>query len=54
MQSIECKMQWPAKSERWITFPEIDRVEFFGLDDARAKMNPAQGAFLDALSKHIG
>ena len=36
----------PAARE---SFPEIDRSEFFGLEAARAKINPAQAEFLDRL-----
>jgi predicted NUDIX family NTP pyrophosphohydrolase len=31
------------------SFPEVDRAEFFSLDDARDKMNSAQTSFLDRL-----
>ena len=31
------------------TVPEVDRAGWFGLEEARAKLNPAQGAFLDRL-----
>ena len=31
-------------------FPEVDRAEWFGLEAAREKINPAQAAFLDRLS----
>jgi hypothetical protein len=35
------------------TFPEIDRVEFFGLEEAQIRINPAQRAFLDRLSMRV-
>jgi len=43
-------MEWPPKSGRRQDFPEVDRVEWFALDDARRKINPAQIALLDQLS----
>ena len=42
-------MEWPPRSGKRATFPEIDRGEFFDLETARRKMNPAQGALLQRL-----
>jgi len=44
------EMEWPRGSGKMKTFPELDRVEWFGLDDARTKVVSAQRAFLDRLS----
>jgi predicted NUDIX family NTP pyrophosphohydrolase len=43
------EIEWPPKSGRRQSFPEIDRVQWFGLGQAREKINPAQAAFLDRL-----
>jgi predicted NUDIX family NTP pyrophosphohydrolase len=43
------EMEWPPGSGRRAEFPEIDRVEWFGLDDARRKLKDAQVPFLDRL-----
>jgi predicted NUDIX family NTP pyrophosphohydrolase len=40
-------MEWPPRSGRQAEFPEIDRAEWFPLDVAREKLNPAQAEFLD-------
>lgn len=45
------EMEWPPKSGRKCSFPEIDRVQWFGLDEARARINPAQAAFIDRLAR---
>ena len=45
-------MEWPPKSGRTREFPELDRVEWFGLDRARAVIVKAQAAFLDRLAEH--
>jgi predicted NUDIX family NTP pyrophosphohydrolase len=45
-------MEWPPKSGRTQEFPELDRVEWFGLDRARAVIVKAQSAFLDRLAEH--
>lgn len=41
------RMEWPAKSGKWAEFPEVDCAEYFPLDAAARKLNPAQVAFLD-------
>jgi predicted NUDIX family NTP pyrophosphohydrolase len=43
------EMEWPPRSGKMETFPEVDRAGWFGLDEARAKLNPAQAAFVDRL-----
>ncbi|HYP06573.1 MAG TPA: NUDIX domain-containing protein, partial [Bryobacteraceae bacterium] len=40
------KVQWPPRSGKWITVPEVDRAAFFPLDIARAKINAAQQELL--------
>ena len=42
-------MQWPPRSGKFQDFPEVDRAEWFGLDDAAQRINPAQAAFLERL-----
>ena len=34
-------------------FPEVDRAEWFSLDEARERINPAQAAFLDRLTSRF-
>lgn len=47
------KIEWPLKSGKHISFPEVDKAGFFKIDEARLKMNPAQALFLDRLKKVI-
>ena len=42
-------LEWPPRSGNRQEFPEVDRAGWFGLDEARRKLNPAQTAFLDRL-----
>lgn len=42
-------MEWPPRSGRRQAFPEIDRIAWFPLAEARAKVSQAQEAFLDRL-----
>jgi predicted NUDIX family NTP pyrophosphohydrolase len=42
--------EWPPKSGRWITIPEIDQVRFFDVESAKRAVNVAQVALLDRLT----
>jgi predicted NUDIX family NTP pyrophosphohydrolase len=42
-------MEWPPKSGKLAEFPEVDRAEFFDLETAKKKINPAQAAFVTEL-----
>ncbi|GAA1480010.1 NUDIX domain-containing protein [Gordonia sinesedis] len=46
-------MVWPPKSGRVQSFPEVDRAGWFGPDDAKVKLNPAQAEFIDRLVEHL-
>lgn len=41
--------EWPPRSGQRIEIPEIDRVSFFGIDDARQVINTGQVRLLDRL-----
>jgi predicted NUDIX family NTP pyrophosphohydrolase len=47
-------IEWPPRSGRMATFPEIDRAEFFGLEQAKEKINAAQLSFLEELRERVG
>ena len=47
------EMEWPPRSGRRRAFPEIDRVEWFGLEAARTKILPAQVPLLDRLEEAL-
>jgi len=51
VKSNTFSIEWPPKSGKISRFPEVDRAEFFDLDTAKLKINPAQVAFLDELEK---
>nr|WSY56720.1 NUDIX domain-containing protein [Streptomyces sp. NBC_00886] len=46
------RMEWPPRSGRVQEFPELDRVEWLGLDRAREVIVRAQTTFLDRLAEH--
>jgi predicted NUDIX family NTP pyrophosphohydrolase len=45
------ELEWPPRSGKTIEVPEVDRAEWFALDEARAKINVAQVALLDRLAE---
>lgn len=47
------EMEWPPRSGRTATFPEIDRAAFFDLKAARRAILPAQLPLLEALETHL-
>jgi predicted NUDIX family NTP pyrophosphohydrolase len=49
IRSNTFELEWPPRSGRWQAFPEIDRAGWFGLDEAREKLNAAQAEFVDRL-----
>jgi predicted NUDIX family NTP pyrophosphohydrolase len=47
------EMEWPPRSGRRQAFPEVDRAAWHGLDEARAKLLPAQAELLDRLAAAV-
>ena len=47
-------MQWPPRSGKFQDFPEVDRAEWFSLQAAAERINPAQAAFLERLRNGFG
>ncbi|MGH3470371.1 MAG: DNA mismatch repair protein MutT, partial [Thermocrispum sp.] len=48
------ELEWPPRSGRLQTFPELDRVAWFDLTTARGKMVKAQAVLLDRLADLLG
>ena len=48
-KSNTMRAEWPRGSGRWLTFPEVDRCEWFDARNARQKINPAQAELIDRL-----
>jgi len=51
--SNTCEVEWPPRSGKKITIPEIDRAAWFEVDEAKKKINPAQAELIDRLKKQI-
>ena len=48
------EMEWPQRSGRMQSFPEVDAARWFGLDEARAMMLESQRPLLDRLAENHG
>lgn len=44
-------LEWPPKSGRIQSFPEVDRAQWMGLDEARERMLISQRPLLDQLER---
>ncbi len=51
--SNQFEMEWPPRSGRFASFPEVDRAQWFNLAEARVKMLPSQLPILDCLAKSL-
>lgn len=49
IRSNTVEVEWPPRSGRRLEVPEVDRAEWFPIDVARGKLNPAQVELLDRL-----
>jgi predicted NUDIX family NTP pyrophosphohydrolase len=47
------EMEWPPRSGRRQSFPEVDRAAWMTPDQARRMLNPAQVAFVDRLLDRV-
>jgi predicted NUDIX family NTP pyrophosphohydrolase len=49
--SNSCEVEWPPRSGRRITIPEVDRGGWFSLEEAKTRILPAQQPFLARLRR---
>jgi predicted NUDIX family NTP pyrophosphohydrolase len=54
LRSNTFTIEWPPRSGKMQEFPEIDKGQFFALEEARKKINTAQVSFIDALEQLAG
>ena len=54
IRSNTYRVEWPPRSGQWRTFPEVDRAEWFPLDEARRRINSAQAELIDTLERAAG
>jgi predicted NUDIX family NTP pyrophosphohydrolase len=53
LKSNSFTLEWPPKSGKLQEFPEVDKAEWFTLEEARTKILKAQQEFLDRLIEKI-
>lgn len=44
-------IEWPPKSAKMIEIPEVDQWEWFGSEQAKIRINPAQATFIRELEE---
>lgn len=49
VSSNSFEMEWPPKSAKMQTFPEVDRAAWFSVNEARVKLAKGQEPFIDRL-----
>ena len=54
IRSNSFTLEWPPRSGRFETHPEIDRAAWFPLEEAREKILPSQSAILDLFEEQGG
>jgi len=54
IKSNTFKLEWPPDSGVFEEFPEVDRAQFFTLEEARAKLKQAQFPLLERLVTALG
>jgi predicted NUDIX family NTP pyrophosphohydrolase len=54
LESNSFEMEWPPRSGRVASFPEVDRAGWFSLGDAREKITEGQRPLLDRLEELLG
>ncbi|HZU09994.1 MAG TPA: NUDIX domain-containing protein [Pseudacidobacterium sp.] len=53
LRSNTFQMEWPPRSGRTVEFPEVDRWEWFSLNEARKRILPGQKVFLEKLAETL-
>ncbi len=46
-------MEWPPRSGKYQSFPEIDKGGWFTIDEAVKKINAMQAALIEELQKKL-
>ena len=54
IRSNTFEIEWPPRSEKMQSFPEIDRAEWFELAIAHSKIIEGQRPLLDRLAERVG
>ena len=52
--SNEIEIEWPPRTGRRLVIPEVDRIAWFGVDEARRRAHPVQAEFVNRLETQLG
>jgi len=47
------KIEYPPRSGKWAEFPEVDKIAFLTMEQAKENINPAQVPFLERLAESL-
>lgn len=47
------KAEWPPRSGKFISFPEVDKAAFVSCNTAKKKLHPAKALFVERLEEHL-
>jgi len=53
LRSNTFSLEWPPKSGQLRDFPEVDRAQWFTLEEARSKILKGQAPLLEQLREHV-
>jgi predicted NUDIX family NTP pyrophosphohydrolase len=53
LKSIHCQLEWPPRSGRHISIPEVDRAAWFSIEEANRRIILGQKPFLHRLAGRI-
>lgn len=53
LRSNTFRLEWPPRSGKLREFPEVDRAAFFGLREAKEKINSGQAELLEELERRL-
>jgi predicted NUDIX family NTP pyrophosphohydrolase len=52
-RSNEIEIEWPPRTGRRMRIPEVDRVAWFGVEEAGRRAHPVQAAFVERLASRL-
>lgn len=51
LKSNTFTLEWPPRSERYVQFPEVDRAQFFTVEEVASKIHPAELELIERLQR---
>jgi len=54
IHSNDFEMEWPPRSGKRQSFPEVDKAAWFSTEEAQQKINPRQAGLIDEMLEKLG